>query len=120
MSTPPKAPRVSDSPSDPSGTTPRRRRLQRRHTWRIAAVVVFVVAGALFVTSGLDAGGLDLRASSVTDLDTVVRQQRERADDLQHEVTRLNRDVDALSESVDDQQVTELQQQVDALKGPAG
>ncbi len=51
--------------------------------WRLAAVVVFVVAGGLFVTSGLDAGGLDLRASSVTDLDTVVRQQSERTDALQ-------------------------------------
>ena len=64
--------------------------------------------------------GLDLRASSVTDLDTVVRQQRQRADDLQHKVTELNRDVDALGKSVDDQQVTDLQSRVDALKGPAG
>ena len=55
---------------------PRPAPTQRPCTWRLVAVVVFVVAGALFVTSGLDAGGLDLRASSVTDLDTVVRQQR--------------------------------------------
>src|SRR3954465_3733030 len=120
MSTPPKAPRGSDSPSDPSGTTPRRRRLQRRHTWRIAAVMVFVVAGGLFVTSGLDAGGLDLRASSVTDLDTVVRQQRERTDAQQQQVASLTKEVDRLGKNVDDAQVSNLQQQVDELRGPAG
>ncbi len=83
-------------------------------------MVVFVVAGTLFVTSGIAADGLDLRASSVTDLDTVVRQQRQRADDLQREVATLNREVDKLGKSVDDVQVTELQRQVDELRGPAG
>jgi len=83
-------------------------------------VVVFVAAGALFVTSGLAAKGLDLRASGVTDLDTVVRQQRERADDLQRQVAQLNREVDDLGKGVDDEQVSELQKQVDALRGPAG
>jgi uncharacterized protein YlxW (UPF0749 family) len=83
-------------------------------------VVVFVVAGTLFVTSGLAADGLDLRASSVTDLDTVVRQQRERADALQRQVAELNKEVDKLSKGVDDAQVSELQRQVDELRGPAG
>jgi uncharacterized protein YlxW (UPF0749 family) len=88
--------------------------------WRLVAVVVFVVAGVLFVTSSLASGGLDLRASSVTDLDTVVRQQRQRTDALQQQVAELNRDVDALGESVEDAQVTAVQGQVDALRGPAG
>jgi uncharacterized protein YlxW (UPF0749 family) len=95
-------------------------RLSRRHTWRLAAVGVFVVAGGLFITSGLDADGLDLRASSVTDLDTVVRQQRERTDDLQHRVAALTKEVDRLGKGVDDAEVTALQRQVDALRGPAG
>ena len=99
-----------------------RRRASRapRYTWRLAAVVVFVVAGALFVTSGLAAGGLDLRASGVTDLDTVVRQQRERTDALRREVAELGREVDALGKGVDDAQVSAVQRQVDALRGPAG
>ncbi len=82
--------------------------------------MVFVVAGLLFVTSSLAAGGLDLRASSVTDLDTVVRQERQRTDALQHEVAALTREVETLGESVEDEQVTDLQRQVDALRGPAG
>jgi uncharacterized protein YlxW (UPF0749 family) len=84
------------------------------------AVVVFVVAGTLFVTSGLASGGLDLRASSVTDLDTVVRQERQRTDALQQRVTELTREVDTLGKSVDDARVTNLQNQVAALRGPAG
>jgi uncharacterized protein YlxW (UPF0749 family) len=88
--------------------------------WRLGAVVVFVLAGVLFVTTSLDSRGLDLRGSSVTDLDTVVRQQRSRADDLQRQVATLTRQVDSLGKQVDDKQVAALQRQVDALKGPAG
>ena len=98
-------------------STPLHRRLR---PWRVVAVVVFVVAGTLFVTSGLAAGGLDLRASSVTDLDTVVRQQRARTDDLQGQVGVLTREVDRLGRSVDDAEVARLQRQVEALRTPAG
>ncbi len=79
-----------------------------------------MLAGALFVTSGLAAGGLDLRASSVTDLDTVLRQERQRTDSLQQRVAALTREVDVLGKKVDDVQVGELQDQVAALRGPAG
>ncbi len=81
---------------------------------------MFVLAGGLFVTSSIDADGLDLRASSVTDLDTVVGQQRQRTDALQERVAELNKEVDALGKGVNDAQVAELQRQVDALRGPAG
>jgi uncharacterized protein YlxW (UPF0749 family) len=91
-----------------------------RYTWRLVAVVVFVVAGILFVTSSLASGGLDLRGSSVTDLDTVVRQERQRTDSQQQEVARLTREVDKLGKSVDDAQVAAAQRQVEALRGPAG
>jgi uncharacterized protein YlxW (UPF0749 family) len=101
-------------------STHRDRPSRTPRTWRLAAVAVFVGAGVLFVATSLDAGGLDLRASSVTDLDTVVRQQRQRADDLQQQVADLNRQVDTLSKQVDDEQVAALQRQVDALKLPAG
>ena len=90
------------------------------HSWRLVAAAVFVLAGTLFVTSGLAADGLDLRASSVTDLDTVVRQERQRTDALQERVAALTREVDALGKDVDDTQVSELQRQVAELRGPAG
>jgi uncharacterized protein YlxW (UPF0749 family) len=108
-------------PSSPRRRLPRLRLGKgRRSTWRVAALVVFVVAGGLFITTGLDSGGLDLRASSVTDLDTVVRQQRERTDALQAQVASLTKEVDKLGKGVDDARVSNLQRQVDELRGPAG
>ncbi len=95
-------------------------RLRQWNRWRLVATAAFVLAGALFVTSGLAAGGLDLRGSSVTDLDTVVRQERERTDALQQRVAALTREVDTLGEDVDDAGVNELQSQVESLRGPAG
>ena len=94
--------------------------LREQNVWRLVAILVFVGAGALFVTSSLLADGLDLRASSVTDLDTVVRQQRARTDALQDRVTELTREVDTLGKRVDDARVADLQEQVAALRGPAG
>jgi uncharacterized protein YlxW (UPF0749 family) len=95
-----------------------RHRLRRR--WRAAAVLAFVVAGALFTTSSLSSRGLDLRAASITDLDGVVRQERQRSDDLQARLAALNQEVDQLSHQVDDSQVASLQRKVDALRTPAG
>ncbi len=88
--------------------------------WRLVALLVFVVAGSLFATSALAAGGLDLRASSVTDLDTVVRQERDRTDVLQARVAELNRDVGALGEDVDDAEVADLQREADLLRSATG
>ncbi|MEO7943297.1 MAG: DUF881 domain-containing protein [Marmoricola sp.] len=95
-------------------------RLRERYGWRLVAVGVFIVAGILFVTSSLASGGLDLRGSSVTDLDTVLRQQRQRTDAQQQQVADLTRQVDKLGKSVDDAQVSAVQRRVDALRGPAG
>jgi uncharacterized protein YlxW (UPF0749 family) len=88
--------------------------------WRLVALAVFVLAGSLFATSALAAGGLDLRASSVTDLDTVVRQERQRTDALQARVAELNRDVGALGEDVDDAAVADLQREADLLRATTG
>jgi len=111
---------LSDPSSEPPSAPRRRFRFGRPRTWRLAAIVVFVVAGGLFVTSALDSGGLDLRGSSVTDLDTVVRQQRQRTDALQRDVASLTKQVDKLGKGVDDAEVADLQKRVDALRGPAG
>jgi uncharacterized protein YlxW (UPF0749 family) len=88
--------------------------------WHLAAAVVFVVAGVLFATTSLSAKGLDLRAASITDLDGVVRQEKQRSDDLQARLAALKKQVDDLSRQVDDTTVSRLQRQVDGLLGPAG
>ena len=96
----------------------RRRRASRG--WHAAAALVFLVAGALFATTALNSKGLDLRAASITDLPGVVRQERERSDELQAKVAALNKEISQLSHQVDDSSVTRLQHEVDGLLQPAG
>lgn len=98
----------------------RRSGLPSARGWRLTAAAVFVLAGGLFATTGLNSKGLDLRAASVTDLDHVVRAEKERADDLQSRVAELNKEVANLSKRVSDREVARLQRQVDVLRGPAG
>lgn len=82
-------------------------------------MAAFVAAGVMFVTSSINAHGSDLRASSVSDLDTLLLQQRAHVDGLQEQVARLNAQVVALTKQVGDTQVNAIQAKVDRLKGPA-
>lgn len=109
---------VHTNPAQRDPDEPKRRPQLSR--WRLAALGAFGVAGALFVTTSLNAGGLDLRESSVTDLDHVVRQERERVEDMAARIERLEAEVNALSEAVDDRDVRQLQRQAAALQEPAG
>jgi uncharacterized protein YlxW (UPF0749 family) len=97
-----------------------RQRGPLHRSWRAGAVLVFVVAGALFATTALSSKGLDLRAASITDLPGVVRAERERSDELQAKLAALNEQVDELSHQVDDRAVSDLQEQVDEMLRPAG
>lgn len=94
--------------------------IARPRSWRVLTVLVAVGAGGLFITTGLNAHGLDLRAASVTDLASVVRQEKQRTDDLQAQVAEVNREVTRLGKRINDPAVEELQARVSALKGPAG
>jgi uncharacterized protein YlxW (UPF0749 family) len=95
-------------------------RFRVRGRWRPAAVLMFVLAGGLFVTTSINSKGLDLRAASITDLPHVVRAERDHAHDLQERISTLNKQVSGLSHQVDNAAVVKLQRQVDALRGPAG
>jgi uncharacterized protein YlxW (UPF0749 family) len=95
--------------------------VDRQRWWRaLGAFGAFVAAGALFSTSALNSHGVDLRASSVTDLDTLVLHEKNRVDELHVRVANLNTEVAALTTQVGDSAVSELQTRVDRLKGPAG
>jgi uncharacterized protein YlxW (UPF0749 family) len=89
-------------------------------SWHLGAALAFVVAGLLFATTAVSSKGLDLRAASITDLDGVVRAEKERSDELKARLAELNRQVDALSHQVNDASVARLQEQVDQLREPAG
>ncbi|MCX6395035.1 MAG: DUF881 domain-containing protein [Propionibacteriales bacterium] len=95
-------------------------RFRLRGRWRPAAAAMFVFAGALFVTTSINSKGLDLRESSITDLNHVVRGERDHVTDQQDQVTGLTREVSALSRQVSDVEVKNLQAQIDKLRRPAG
>lgn len=92
----------------------------RSRAWSIATLVVAGGAGFLFVTSAITSHGVDLRASSVTDLTTLLINEREHTNALQAEVANLNQQVSALTQSVHDSRVAKLQPTLEALKAAAG
>lgn len=92
----------------------------RGTVWRFLAPAVFVLAGALFVTSAVSSEGTDLRAGRYGDLATVVSQEKQQVDQLRATRTDLARQVDALSARLRDTRVRKAQQQEHQLLTPAG
>jgi len=92
----------------------------RALAWRVGGPAVFVLAGALFVTSAVSSDGTDLRAGRYGDLSSVVRQATEEADALSAERNALAEDVEALTAGLSGTGVTEAQNSVERLQVPAG
>jgi len=92
----------------------------RPRVWTAAAVAAGATAGLLFVTSAINSHGVDLRGSSVTDLTSLLMNERGRARDLQDRIAAVNAQVSALSKSSHDRRVKELQPDIDNLKVVAG
>lgn len=88
--------------------------------WRLLAPAVFVLAGALFVTSAVSSDGTDLRAGRYGDLSSVVRQQTAEVDALNAERDALAAEVERLTQALGGSGVGSAQNQVDRLKVPAG
>jgi uncharacterized protein YlxW (UPF0749 family) len=88
--------------------------------WRLLAPAVFLLAGALFVTSAISAQGTDLRAGRYGDLSSVVRQASEDADELRERRNELAQEVEELTAALADTGVGETQAKADALRVPAG
>lgn len=83
-------------------------------------MITGVAAGFLFVTSAVSSHGVDLRASSVTDLTTLLISERDHANDLQAQIARKNAQITALSESLHDSRVSALTPDLIALREAAG
>jgi len=92
----------------------------RSLAWRLLGPTVFVLAGGLFVTSAVNADGTDLRAGRYGDLGSLVREQKQEADDLQRQAHLLAEEVNTLSAQVDDGAVERVQARIDELRQPAG
>jgi uncharacterized protein YlxW (UPF0749 family) len=92
----------------------------RGASWRLIAPAVFVLAGALFVTSAVSSDGTDLRAGRYGDLSTVVRQATKEADTLQAERNALAEEVEELTAQLSGTGITEAESNVERLEVPAG
>jgi uncharacterized protein YlxW (UPF0749 family) len=101
----------------PGGPEPRRRSWT---AWRAITPVVVLLSGGLFAVSAHNSGGEDLRPGRYTDLPSLVRTERRQYDALQDRASRLKKEVDALTEAVDNSQVRALRAKARTLESPAG
>ena len=97
-----------------------RTREDRSLGWRLLVPAVFLLAGALFITSALTSDGTDLRAGRYGDLGTLVSQQKRETDQLRAEANDLADEVSTLSEQIGGTEVEEVRAAADALRQPAG
>jgi uncharacterized protein YlxW (UPF0749 family) len=85
-----------------------------------ATVVLFAIAGLLFVSSAVTARGTDLRSEQVGGLRQLIER---RADDIsraQREVARTRAEVDALTLRINTPALTAQQRRADELQAAAG
>jgi uncharacterized protein YlxW (UPF0749 family) len=90
--------------------------------WRIGAPAVFVVAGALFVTSAVSSGGTDLSgtAGRVGDLAGLASSEADELEALRARHAELAGEVDRLTRDLSRTSASSVQSTVDKLRGPAG
>ena len=88
--------------------------------WRLLAPSVFLLAGALFVTSMVSSGGTDLRAGRYDDLNGLANAQARDLQGLRVKAAALTKEVDRLTSDLGGAGAEKDQARVDALKGPAG
>lgn len=89
-------------------------------TWRSLAPLVFVLAGALFVTSAISSGGTDLRAGRYQDLAGLVTDETNQVEALRAHAAQLSNQVNRLSAAGGARDVKRAQARVQSLRGPAG
>ena len=97
-----------------------RQRPSRSWFWRIGTPIAVAAAGALLMTSQINAGGTDLRPGRYDSLADLAEQQSDRVQALRDQVTELNGDIEQLTKGLDDTGLSVVRKQVEALEQPAG
>lgn len=92
----------------------------RALVWRLLAPTVFLVAGALFVTSMVSSQGTDLRAGRYDDLDGLANAEAHDLEGLRTRAADLTAEVDRLTAGLGTVGGASEQKKVRALEGPAG
>ena len=96
------------------------RRRGSRGLWRLTTPLVLVVSGSLFAISYGNSEGTDLRPGRYSDLASLAQAESDGYDDVRSDIAALNDDIERLTESIDDRQVSRLRQTVEELESPAG
>ena len=96
-------------------------RRDRQWWWRGAAPFVFLLAGALFVTSWASSGGADLRGGRYDDLPGLAEAETRQLEQLRDEQEDLAAEVDRLTEDLSDSiGARDAQAAARKAEGPAG
>lgn len=101
-------------------TPPTHEHRAQRRRWRIGTPLVFAVSGALFLVSANNSEGTDLRPGRTNDLAGIVRVEDRHLKELEARAARLSREIDRLSQSIDDDAVRRAREEAAKVKGPAG
>jgi uncharacterized protein YlxW (UPF0749 family) len=88
--------------------------------WLVLTPVVFILAGGLFVTSGISSAGTDLRPERYDDLADLAEARSQDAAELNDQQAKLQAEVDQLTRTLQGTAIKEANEQVDRLRGPAG
>ncbi len=93
---------------------------ERSLLWRMLTPAVFVLAGALFVTSAISSRGTDLRPGRYADLADLAESRSDKVADLNRERARLQAQVDRLTAGLSGTELEKANDVLDELRGPAG
>lgn len=89
-------------------------------TGRVAALVVFALAGLLFSTSALTADGADLRATGRTDLADLIRDREATVRHLESEVGEVRDQIEAATDNQNSAELDSIGAETDQLAVGAG
>jgi uncharacterized protein YlxW (UPF0749 family) len=81
---------------------------------------VVLLSGALFAVSAANSEGTDLRPGRYTDLASLVEAEAAETGELTDRLTELKKQVDTLTDDVDDEEVRRLRDAAAGLRDPAG
>jgi uncharacterized protein YlxW (UPF0749 family) len=107
-------------PRRPSPHPHRRNRGTGSFVWRLLAPAVFVLAGALFITSMVSSQGTDLRAGRYDDLQGLANADAKSLEGLQSRVGDLNAQVDRLTKNLGSSAVGAERRRAQTMEGPVG
>jgi uncharacterized protein YlxW (UPF0749 family) len=107
-------------PSRPSPRPHRKNRGTGSVVWRLLAPAVFVVAGALFITSMVSSQGTDLRAGRYDDLQGLANADAKDLEGLRSRVSDLNTEVDRLTKNLGSSAVGAERSRAQKMEGPVG